>query len=74
MIFLSSSSFFLPAYLTKQIKDNNYSRGQFSFALKKSYVIALIIQEKQADLGSNNWIALNRELAKTQGLSALKLA
>ena len=74
MILLSSSSFFLPTYLTKQIKDNNYSRGQFSFALKKSYVIALIIQEKQADLGSNNWIALNRELAKTQWLSALKLA
>jgi len=74
MIFLSSSSFFLPAYLTKQIKGNNYSGGQFSFALKKNYVIALIIQEKQADLGSNHWKALNRELAKTQWLSALKLA
>ncbi|WP_232771444.1 hypothetical protein [Colwellia sp. 12G3] len=74
MIFISSSSFFLPAYLTKQINDNNYSDGQFSFALKKHYVAALIIQENDADFGSNNWITLNRELAKNQWRSALKLA
>jgi tetratricopeptide (TPR) repeat protein len=74
MIFISSSSFFLPAYLTKQINDNNYSDGQFSFALKKHYVVALKIEENKAVLGSINWITLNRELAKSQWKSALKLA
>ncbi|WP_232771128.1 tetratricopeptide repeat protein [Colwellia sp. 75C3] len=73
MIFISSSSFFLPAYLTKQINDNNYSDGQFSFALKNHYVAALKIEENKAVLGSINWITLNRELAKSQSESALKL-
>ena len=73
MICLSSSSFFLPAYLTKQINDNNYSDGQFSFALNKQYVAALKIEENKAVLGSINWLNLNRELAKSQWTSALKL-
>jgi tetratricopeptide (TPR) repeat protein len=73
MIFLSSSSFFLPAYLTKQINANDYSDGQFSFALKKDYVAALIIEENKTDLGSLNWISLNRALAKSQWQAALNL-
>ncbi len=74
MIFLSSSSFFLPAYLTKQLKDNNYNDAQLAFALGKNYVAALMIQETKAEIGSINWIIANQALAKTQWKSALKLA
>lgn len=73
MIVLSSSSFFLPHYLTKQIKDNNYNQAQFSFALKKGYIAALTIQEASVKFGSSDWLSLNQTIAKSQGLSALKL-
>ena len=74
MIFISSSSFFLPDYLTKKLSDNNFSSAQFYFALKSKNITALTIAEKNAVLGSAHWLTLNRALAKTQPESALKLA
>lgn len=74
MILLSSSSFFLPYYLTEKINSSNYSNGQFAFALKNNYISALIIQEQNSAIGSVNWLRLNRALAVTQHEAALKLA
>jgi hypothetical protein len=71
---LSSSSFFLSDYLTKRINNNNYNEGQFSYALKKLNVSALIVQEAKAKSGSDNWLYLNQQLGKSQSISALKLA
>jgi len=71
---LSSSSFFLSGYLTQIINDNTYSHRQFSYALRKNHIAALILQEGKALLGSDEWLSLNRELARTQSSSANKLA
>jgi hypothetical protein len=74
MMFISSSSFFLPNYLTKQLNDNDFSDAQFDYALKSQNITAMIIAEKKAVLGSTHWLNLNKTLAKTQRKSALKLA
>jgi hypothetical protein len=71
---ISSSSFFLPDYLTKKLNAGDFSVTQFDFALKSKNITALTIAEKNAVLGSKHWITLNRALAKTQWQSALKLA
>ena len=73
MNLLSSSSFFLSEYLTKQINNNSYSDAQFTFALKNHYIAALAVQEMNSDVGSDDWLKFNRELAKSQRNSALKL-
>jgi len=74
MMFISSSSFFLPDYLNQKLSDNDFSDAQFYFALKNKYITAMNIAEKRAVLGSEHWLTLNKTLAKTQGKSALKLA
>jgi len=74
LILLSSSSFFLTNYLALQIKGNKYSPEQFAYALKVDHIEALLIQERGAKLGSNDWLVLNQKLAKTQKDSAVKLA
>lgn len=71
---LSSSSFFLSSYLAKRINDNDFSENQFLYALKNHNVAALIVQEARAKQGSKNWMTLNRQLATTQSVAALKLA
>jgi hypothetical protein len=73
-MFLSSSSFFLPDYLTKKLNDNDFSSAQFDYALNNENITALIIAEKKVALGSTRWLVLNKTLAKSQGRSALKLA
>ena len=73
MTSLSSSSFFLSAYLTKQLSHDNYRVGQLTFALKQNHITALTIKEHKTNLGSTQWLTLNRELAKTQTIAALKL-
>ena len=60
MIFLSSSSFFLSDYLTKQLGKNNYRSGQLSYGLKHDHIAALTIKEKSAGFDSRNWLALNQ--------------
>ncbi|WP_057831742.1 hypothetical protein [Colwellia sp. TT2012] len=74
MISLSSSSFFLADYLTKQLQTKNYHAGQFSYALKHDYIAALTIAEKNATVTSIHWLTLNQTLAKSQQNAALKLA
>jgi len=74
MMFISSSSFFLPDYLTKTLNTGDFSVAQFDFALKSKNITALTIAEKNAVLGSAHWLTLNRALATTQWQSALKLA
>jgi hypothetical protein len=71
---LSSSSFFLSGYLTQKINENNYSHGQFSHALLNNNIAALKVQERKAKFGSDEWVSLNRKLARTQRNSALKVA
>ena len=73
MIFLSSSSFFLSAYLTEQLSNDDYRKGQLAFALKHNHIIALAIEEQKTAVGSIEWLTLNRELAKNQIVAALKL-
>ena len=73
MIFLSSSSFFLSDYLTKQLGKNNYRSGQLSYGLKHDHIAALTIKEKSAGFDSRNWLALNQKLGKSQANTALKL-
>lgn len=73
MIFLSSSSFFLPDYLTKKLGENNYRSGQLTYGLKHHHIAALTIKEKAADFDSMNWLALNQKLGKSQASTALKL-
>jgi hypothetical protein len=73
LISLSSSSFFLSSYLTEQLRNESYRKGQLAFALKHNHVIALAIEEQKTDVGSSQWLTLNRALAKIQITSALKL-
>lgn len=73
MTFLSSSSFFLSTYLTEQLSNDDYRKGQLAFALKHNHIIALVIEEKKTAVGSSQWLTLNRELAKNQIIAALKL-
>ena len=73
MIFLSSSSFFLPAYLTDKLERNNYSASQFDFSLQKNYSVALNIEEAKHKDGSSRWLSINKKLAHYQSNSALKL-
>lgn len=73
MIFLSSSSFFLPAYLTDKLEKNNYNVSQFDFALQKNYSVALNIEEGKHKVGSLRWLSINKKLAHYQSNSALKL-
>lgn len=73
MISISSSSFFLSEYLTEQLRNESYREGQLTFALKHNHVIALAIEEQASVIGSNQWLTLNRELAKSQISAALKL-
>lgn len=73
MTSLSSSSFFLSEYLTEQLSNDSYRKDQLTFALKHNHVSALTIEERNAVVGSSHWLVLNRELAKSQINSALKL-
>lgn len=73
MTFMSSSSFFLSEYLTEQLTDETYRKGQLAFALKHNHISALAIEEQKTDVGSAQWLTLNRELAKNQIIAALKL-
>ncbi|WP_223303627.1 tetratricopeptide repeat protein [Colwellia psychrerythraea] len=73
MTSLSSSSFFLSEYLTEQLSNDNYRKGQLTFALKHNHISALTIEERNSVVGSSQWLTLNRELAKSQINSALKL-
>ncbi|MCP4988780.1 MAG: hypothetical protein GY928_22835 [Colwellia sp.] len=71
---LSSSSFFLTDYLSELIQSGHVSESQFTYAIKKHNVTALIVQEAKETKGSDNWLDLNRKLATTQSIAALKLA
>ena len=70
---LSTSSFFLSDYLTQRINDNNYTDGLLSYALKNNNIAALMAHEAKTEVGSEDWLALNRRLANTKAESALKL-
>ncbi|MEI6895195.1 MAG: hypothetical protein V5789_11355 [Colwellia sp.] len=61
-------------YLNDKLTHNEFSAAQFTFALQRKYIAALIIAEKKADLGSANWLTLNKALAQHESSSALKLA
>lgn len=70
---LSSSSFFLSPYLTEQLTSNNYRVGQLTYALKHNHITALTIAERKTELGSTQWLTLNRKLAKNETKAALNL-
>ncbi|TYK64905.1 hypothetical protein [Colwellia echini] len=74
MMFLSSSSFFLSAYLTKKIIAHEFSAKQFAYALKSNNLAALTLAERSAEVGGEDWLFFNRKLAKTQKKAALTLA
>ena len=74
LIFLSTSSFFLPTYLTSRLSNDEYSQAEFNYALKKHYPQALFIAIQQVEKNSNEWHELAIELAKSKGEYAFKLA
>ena len=71
---LSSSSFFLDKYLNKIINDNNYKTAQFSYALKNNIIAARQVSASKSELGSLDWLVLNRKLVKSQKSAVLALA
>ncbi|WP_019027817.1 hypothetical protein [Colwellia piezophila] len=73
MIFLSSSSFFISEYLTKQLSDQSYREGQFTYALKYHHVTALTIALSAVEKGSNDWLVLSRELGSSDKDAAFTL-
>ena len=71
---LSTSSFFLGNYLTRTINNKSHSVAQLNFALKQKNVAALRFAWRKSQLHSEQWLALTKTLAKTQGDAAFQLA
>lgn len=73
MIILSSSSFFLPDYLTEKLQEGEYSQNQFKYALEKEYSDALLIEAQSHTTGSKHWLSIHKKLAQYQQQAAFKL-
>ncbi len=71
---LSTSSFFLPQYLTKIIDANKHSSAQLNFALEQENQSALKFARTKALYHSAQWLELSIKLAKTRGKAAYQLA
>lgn len=73
MILVSSSSFFLPDYLIDKLLTDDYSQGEFDFALKNDYTAALLLEEKKQKVGSVAWFKIIKKLGNYHSESALKV-
>lgn len=71
---LSTSSFFLPEYLTKLIIKNEHNEFQLNFAIAQKNIAALNFALKHTKFHSELWLTLAKALAKTQGDVAYQLA
>ena len=71
---LSTSSFFLPDFLTHIIEKNEYTASQLTFALAQGNETALVNSLQQAKYGSEYWQRVAKKLAKTNGEAAYLLA
>ena len=71
---LSTSSFFLPDFLTHIIEENEHTASQLSFALSRDNEAALLISLQQSKYGSDHWQKLAKKLAKTNGKISYELA
>lgn len=71
---LSTSSFFLPDFLTLLVEKKEYTASQLSFALAHDNEAALLNSLQQLKYGSENWQKLAKKLAKTNGKTAYLLA
>ncbi len=74
LITVSSSSFCLGKYLTKQITNDKHTKAQFAFALKQHNEAALHYAWQHAEKHSRSWQLLAKKLANTQGEAAYQLA
>lgn len=71
---LSTSSFFLPDFLTHVIEENKHTVSQLNFALAQDNEAALLYAWQQSTQGSENWQRLAKKLANTKGEVAYVLA
>ena len=71
---LSTSSFFLPDFLTHIIEENEHTASQLSFALSRDNEAALLISLQESKYGSDHWQKLAKNLAKTNGKVSYELA
>jgi len=74
VVAIPSSSFFLTAFLTEKITENNYSKVQFNYALGKDNQSALASAWNNSKVNSKRWFYFARKLAKTDGNAAHQLA
>ncbi len=74
LITVSSSSFCLGKYLTKQITNDKHTKAQLAFALKQNNEAALHYAWQHAEKYSRSWQLLAKKLANTQGEAAYQLA
>lgn len=71
---LSTSSFFLPEYLTNLIAKNEHNEVQLNFAIEHKNIAALNFALKHTKFHSQLWLTFAKTLAKTQGDVAYQLA
>jgi hypothetical protein len=71
---LSTSSFFLPDFLTLVIKNDAYTTAQLNFAVVQENKAALLYLFKQTKEGDKEWQKLAKKLAESDGEIAYELA
>jgi hypothetical protein len=71
---LSTSSFFLPDFLTRVITKNEYTTAQLNFAIAQENDAALLHALQQSKKGSQHWQQSAKKLAKNNGEIAYLLA
>ena len=71
---LSTSSFFLPDFLSRVIENDEHTTRQFNFALAQENEVALLYALQQAKPESEYWQDVAKILAKNNGKVAYLLA
>lgn len=74
VVLLTSSSFFLPAYLVEKLQTAHFNDAQLFFAEKLSLPKAFEIKQSQQVVGSRQWLFYTTKLAKFKGQAAFDLA
>ncbi len=71
---LSTSSFRLQSYLNQQIQSNHFTASQLAFAVSLNIKSGQYKMLERLQKGSRQWLAIARDLAKTDGNISWQLA